>query len=68
MTCLRQWQVAIAMLAVLAVMASAAPVCAAASAAAASKGWPMKQEAGGFLTVETAHYFIKTDMGPEAAP
>jgi hypothetical protein len=51
------------MLAVLAVMAPAVPAC----AAAAAKGWPMKQEAGGFLTVETAHYVIKTDMGPEAA-
>ncbi|MCX5685108.1 MAG: DUF1570 domain-containing protein, partial [Planctomycetota bacterium] len=67
MTSVRRWQVAIAMLAVLAVVAPAVPVCAAAPAAAAPKGWPMKPETGGFLVVETAHYLIKTDMGPEAA-
>ena len=61
----RRWQSATVLLALLAVAAMAAPAGAAAPAAA--KGWPMKQDNAGYYVVETPHYVIKTDLGPDAA-
>ena len=34
------------------------------SGAAAGKGWPMKAD-GEFLVIETPHYIVRTDMGPD---
>jgi len=64
MSSLRLWHGGIAVLAVLAVAAAARRADA---APAAGKGWPMKQDNAGFLIVETPHYVIKTDLGPDAA-
>jgi hypothetical protein len=58
----RLWQVAVAAIAALAVTMLAAP-----AGGAAGKGWPMKADNAGFLIVETPHYVIKTDQGPDAA-
>jgi len=58
----RLWQGAVGVLALLALAASAHPAI-----AAAGKGWPMKQDAGGFIIVETPHYIVKTDVGADSA-
>ncbi|MCX5655224.1 MAG: DUF1570 domain-containing protein [Planctomycetota bacterium] len=59
----RLWQGAVGVLTLLALAASAHP----AAVAPAGKGWPMKQDAGGVIIVETPDYVVRTDMGPDAA-